>query len=118
MKNEVQQVVSKDQGPSKGKAKLSLLPAYSLTSMARIMEGGATRYGRFDYVRGYPYSFYDDAFNRHMLAWRSGEDMDPDDGQPHLLHAACCCIILAEMQAIEVGTDDRKKQLASPRKAG
>lgn len=112
------ETTTKDQGTSKGKAKLSLLPAYSLTSMARIMEGGAGKYGRFDYVRGYPYSYYDDAMNRHILAWRSGEDLDPDDGHPHLLHAACCAMIIAEMQAIEVGTDDRKKQLASPRKAG
>ena len=31
---------------------------------------------------------YFDALQRHLVAWRKGEKLDPDDGLPHMAHAA------------------------------
>jgi hypothetical protein len=44
-----------------------------------------------------------------MLAWYSGERLDPESGLPHLYHAACCLMFLARYEQDNLGTDDRPK---------
>jgi hypothetical protein len=52
---------------------------------------------------GRPYA----ALRRHMAAWWSGEDTDPETGMSHLWHAACCIAFLTAFEARKAGTDDR-----------
>jgi hypothetical protein len=32
---------------------------------------------------------------RHLVAYQSGEEIDPESGKSHLAHAQCCLIFLA-----------------------
>ena len=34
------------------------------------------------------------ALMRHLVAWRKGELIDPESGESHLSHAACCLVFL------------------------
>ena len=45
---------------------------------------------------------YYGAFMRHMMAWRKGENNDPETGLSHLGHAACCLhfILWKELQEV------------------
>jgi len=55
---------------------------------------------------GRPYA----ALRRHMAAWWSGEDNDPETGLSHLSHAACCLAFLVAYEARGVGNDDRPQR--------
>jgi len=48
---------------------------------------------------------------RHLLAFHSGEDLDPESGLPHTHHALTQMIIMVmcEMQSDPIDTDDRFK---------
>ena len=51
---------------------------------------------------------YFSACMRHLTAWWDGEKNDPDDGLPHLAHAACCLFFL--MWFDDQADDALKKQ--------
>lgn len=95
---------------------LSVVPAVSLIYEALGMWNGAMKYGHYNW-RGHPVvaSIYVDAALRHIMAWQSGEEIDPQSGAPHLGHAKACLGILAD--ALETGNliDDRPKSDAVTR---
>jgi hypothetical protein len=39
---------------------------------------------------------YFDAMQRHLWAWKEGEQDDPETGKNHLAHAMCCLMFLYE----------------------
>ena len=71
------------------------------------MTEGAVKYGPRNYRNGCAWSRYIDALERHILAWRAGEDVDPDSGLSHLAKAAACLAILHDLQRLGLGEDDR-----------
>jgi hypothetical protein len=48
---------------------------------------------------------------RHLVRFWEGEDLDPDSGMPHLIHAMACCTVLRDSQVYDVWTDDRPPKL-------
>ena len=48
-----------------------------------------------------------DATMRHLLAWMSGEDLDPESGLNHLFHAGASLNMLIWMLANKPEMDDR-----------
>ena len=52
-------------------------------------------------------SVYVDAAFRHLARFWEGEDLDPDSGMPHLVHAMACCLVLRDSQIQGNETDDR-----------
>jgi hypothetical protein len=40
---------------------------------------------------------YTAALGRHFNAWRSGEEIDPESGLPHLAHVLCNAVFLVEL---------------------
>jgi len=52
-------------------------------------------------------SIYADACKRHIDAWFEGEEVDPDDGVPHLAAALCCLAIIVDARAAGKLNDDR-----------
>jgi len=84
------------------------MPWGMIAGMGRVMKGGAGKYGEFNWGEaGVVASVYFDAFQRHVLAWWTGEDYDPDDGEHHLDHAACCLAIVRDCMALGNLKDDR-----------
>lgn len=96
-------------GRTEGKARMSLLPPKALTQVAEVMTYGEKKYAAWNYLkgRGLPFSDYLDAALRHLAAFNAGEDLDAESGKSHLAHAACCILMLMEMQHYHPQQDDR-----------
>jgi len=84
----------------KKKNRTSSIPPQFILALGRVMQHGADKYGKYNW-RETPIDAADyvDAINRHFIAWWSGEDLDPDSGESHLVHlAACCCVVWDAIQ--------------------
>lgn len=94
------------------KCPLHLLPPTAMSQTAWVLALGAHKYGPWNW-RGSKVEAmtYVGAIMRHLSAWTSGEDLDPESGKSHLAHIAAGCSIL--MDATHVGNliDNRPHQL-------
>lgn len=90
------------------KLPLHLWPT-TATAMGSIgLLAGALKYGRSNFrPMGARASIYYDGLLRHMARWFEGEDLDPDDGTPHLAMALANLAIIVEAQAAGTLVDDR-----------
>lgn len=91
-----------------GKAPLEYLDPATFEAEAYVLKHGAERYGLRNY-RDTPIllSTYVGAIERHLLAMRRGEDIDPDSGQPHWAHIRADCAVIAGAQEAGTAIDDR-----------
>lgn len=91
------------------KLPLHLWPA-TATAMGSIgLLNGALKYGRSNWrAAGVKASIYVDAAQRHLAAWFEGEEVDPDDGAPHLAAALACIAIIVDAKAAGKLNDDRQ----------
>jgi hypothetical protein len=80
-----------------GKLQYGLLPPLALKATVEILTFGAEKYEP-DNWKHVPDSKrrYFDAMQRHMWAWKEGEQNDPESGKNHLAHALCCLMFLYE----------------------
>jgi hypothetical protein len=92
-----------------GKAPLGLISSIAQTEEALVLAHGAKKYAAHDWRAGLEWSRLYDAVQRHLLAWNSGEDNDPETGRPHLAHARCGLGFLLEYGVTGAGLDDRYK---------
>jgi hypothetical protein len=84
-----------------GKLQYGLIPPHALKEMVRVLTFGAEKYEP-DNWKKVPESKrrYFDAMQRHIWAWKEGEQIDPESGIHHLAHAACCLFFLLEHDTI------------------
>jgi hypothetical protein len=90
------------------KVPLGLLPAAGKIYGAMAMKHGADKYGPYNWrEKKITMSIYLDALERHLLAYRDGEDEAKDSGLSHLAHIIAGASIIAD--ALETGNilDDR-----------
>lgn len=66
---------------------LDVMPA--LKDMVEVMEFGANKYERNNWQKGFPKEKLLDSLLRHIDAFYSGEDIDPESGKPHVGHILC-----------------------------
>lgn len=90
-----------------GKLRLDLIPPELLLDVAEVLSFGATKYGDRNWERGMYWGRVFGAAMRHLWAWWSGEDKDPETGLSHLAHALCCVMFLATYERRGAGYDDR-----------
>ena len=90
-----------------GKNRFSLMPAEARAEVAKAFTYGAQKYPPHNFRKGTEWSRYVDALYRHMNAWETREDKDPESGLNHLAHASACLMILLTLQLTNKGTDDR-----------
>jgi hypothetical protein len=85
-----------------GKPMPRLLPPSALLAIARVLTFGAKKYSpdNWKHVPGAK-ERYLDALWRHLLAYNSGEEIDPESGESHLAHIGCCVLFL--LDAAETG---------------
>ena len=83
------------------KLEYGLLPPLALEETVRVLTFGAQKYER-DNWKKVPDSKrrYYDALQRHLWAWKMGENIDPESGLHHLAHAMCCLMFLYEHDII------------------
>lgn len=94
-----------------GGKRRNLFPVRALNATNDVFTYGANKYsaGNWHQGAGFDWDRLDDAFERHMQAWRLGEDVDPESGHPHLAHAMCCLAMLLEHTLTGHGNDTRKR---------
>ena len=91
-----------------GKIPWHMLPRDALEEVIAIFQMGAAKYGEGNWLQGLPWLRVWDAAQRHLWAWRSGEDLDPESGRSHLAHAAWNCLALLHYLESHPELDDRK----------
>ena len=105
--------VTSSTGGSKGKklAQFSLLPPGPLRRVAEHYGKGGLKYGDpRNWEKGYEWSLSYDALLRHLLAWWSGEDYDPEspDGRSeHLAAVVFHALALMEWRDTHPEFDNR-----------
>jgi len=89
------------------KVRYDLLPPELLEGIAQILTFGASKYGDRNWELGMEWMRVFGALQRHLWAWRRGENLDPETGKSHLWHAGCCIAFLITYEARTVGKDNR-----------
>lgn len=91
------------------KLPLHLIPMMTQAYLAIGHFNGLGKYGRDNWrASGVRASVYVSAALRHINSWNEGEELDPDDGVPHLMGAITSLSILIDAQYTQTLTDDRK----------
>lgn len=88
-------------------AQIGALDPGSLLAVAEVAGFGATKYARYNFLKGYDWSLSFDAMQRHLFLWYSGVDTDEESGLSHMAHAAWHCLTLLAFQERGLGTDTR-----------
>jgi hypothetical protein len=89
------------------KPRLDLIPAPLLLELAQLYGMGAVKYAPRNWEKGFEWHRNYNGAMRHLLRWWSGEEIDPEDGQPHLISAIWNLIVLRHFERLNLGTDDR-----------
>ena len=92
-----------------GKVRLDLLPIRPLKDTAEVLTYGLNKYGKDSWREGemIKWSRVYASLQRHLFAFQSGEDNDPETGYSHLAHAACNILMMLEHTYINPQGDDR-----------
>lgn len=102
-------VTNESTGGQKG-AKLTQVGALdpvSVIALARVAGMGANKYSAYNFMKGTDWSLMFNAMQRHALRFWSGEDIDPESGEPHMAHAAWMALALVGFALRGTGVDDR-----------
>lgn len=96
-------------GASKGtkEERFDLIPIPALTYLARLYGKGALKYAEHNWRLGYEWSKSYAAAQRHMNAFWSGENIDPETQVPHVINAAFHMFALATYITEHPELDDR-----------
>ena len=93
---------------ARDKCPLQLIPPVSERLIAGVLASGAAKYGPWNWrAKGIGLMTYIGAIQRHANAIRSGEDVDPESGLPHVAHIAATAAILMDAAEHEKLIDDR-----------
>lgn len=113
-KNHIGDVNSNEKGSGAryngGKVDYSYIPLSTLDEEAKVWMAGAAKYKRFNWAKGMSWSAVLASLMRHLAAWQSGEDLDPETGLSHLGHAACNLRMLTLYAKTYPEGDDRPKE--------
>ena len=83
------------------KLEYGLLPPFALEETVKVLTFGAQKYERDNWKKvSDSKRRYFDAMERHIWAWKKGEQCDPESGIHHLAHAMCCLMFLYEHDTI------------------
>ena len=94
-----------------GKTRLDLLSSTWIYGVGAVLTSGAAKYSAHNWRKGIKLSRLLGACLRHVFSYLGGENMDPETGKSHLLHASCCLMFAYElMETSPSETDDRYKK--------
>jgi hypothetical protein len=71
-----------------GKLRYDLIPPSWTRALARVLGKGAEKYSARNWEKGLPLMQVLASAERHLNAYKTGEDNDRETGEPHLAHAA------------------------------
>lgn len=96
-----------------GKTEYHLVPREAVDAIAEVLNYGASKYAERNWEKGGPLKVPYNSFERHKLAWLSGEDNDPESGLPHLSHMLANLAFLVTYTRRGIGEEFRPKREAS-----
>lgn len=101
--------ITSPSGGQKGQkpCRLGAVDPLALIELGNVAGMGEQKYDRFNYLKGYAWSLNIDAALRHLLAFASGEERDPESGLLHTAHAMWHMGALTSFQLRSIGEDDR-----------
>lgn len=81
---------------NEGKRDWSLMPMGSVEEILKVLEFGKTKYSAWNWSKGDGFKYMDvyNSIMRHLVAWKSGEDTDPESGLSHIAHIGCNVLFL------------------------
>ncbi len=91
------------------KPRMDLIDYEFLVGIAKVLSKGAEKYAAHNWRGGISYSRLVAAAYRHLGAFNTGEDNDPEWDLSHLYHLGCCIMFLAWMKNHRPDLDDRFK---------
>ena len=71
----------------------TLLPIKAVEKVVKVLEFGARKYDRDNWQKVARPRYVAAAW-RHLAALTGGELKDPESGQHHAAHLACCCLFI------------------------
>lgn len=89
------------------KPPMALVPVVAKIAMAEAFADGAKKYGKWNYKKGMEWTRLLSATERHLDAFKNGEDFATDSGVHHLGCAMADLAILLDYYYNKLGTDDR-----------
>ena len=96
---------------AENKPPLDMVPPSLIIDIAWVLAHGAIKYGKNDWRRGFPYTERYASALRHLLAWRQGEENDPESNLPHLHHTICQLAMISEYTRTHPECDDRERKI-------
>ena len=95
-----------------GKPRMDLVRPEFVEGVASVLGFGAQKYAAWNWAEGINYSRLIASAERHVNAFKRGENIDPESGLSHLYHASCCLMFLAcfEQWGDKPELDDRYKK--------
>lgn len=90
-----------------GKSRMDLVASEFVEGIGRIQAFGAAKYSERNWEKGMSWGRCFAALMRHCWAFWRGEELDPETGECHLLHAGTMLMYLYCYWTRKVGTDDR-----------
>jgi hypothetical protein len=113
-------VVDPKTGGMKGSklARFDMIPPDVLQELAEHYGKGESKYPSDEnnlpnWMRGYGWRLSIAALERHLNAWKAGEDVDEETGSSHLIACLWHLFALRTFQKHALGTDDRLFQVMS-----
>lgn len=77
-----------------GKSEMCHIAPEFLMEFADLMTVSAKKYSKYNYAKGQELSTALDSLDRHLLAFKNSENVDPESGKSHLVHIAANAMIL------------------------
>lgn len=103
---------------NEGKIRYDLITPFALEQLATVLSKGAEKYAERNWELGMRWSTVIASLERHLQAFKNGEDFDKESGLLHISHLLTNAAFLAEYYKIYPQGDDRQHQYLSQPKIG
>jgi hypothetical protein len=94
---------------SAGKNRLDLLSFIAIAEIGKVCTFGAGKYGDDNWTKGTDWREFEGSMLRHIVAYKLGEDFNPESGLLHLAHAAWNAMALIDYFYTHKDYDRRRK---------
>jgi 5'(3')-deoxyribonucleotidase len=92
---------------NQGKTRYDLIPAFAQEQYARVLTEGSQKYAERNWELGMRWSKVAESLERHLVAFKRGEDYDTETGLLHTAHIMCNAAFLTEYYKIFPQGDNR-----------
>ena len=89
------------------KLRFDLVPTHAQEQFVNVLSMGAQKYGDENWRKGISWRAVGASLERHLHAWKKGEDVDRESGLSHMAHIMCNAAFLLEYEQIYKEGDDR-----------